>query len=75
MTDEERGFHVAALLDAISGGVWPLMQRELTYQREWLVESLVTQNSDEIRGKIKLIDDLLRLPNTLRRELPDPLPE
>jgi hypothetical protein len=64
-----------ALMTALQGGVWPHLERELEQQRARLVESLISENSEELRGRIKQIDDLLRLPNTLRQELNDPLPE
>jgi len=64
-----------ALMLALQSGVWPHLARELEQQRARLVESLISENSEELRGRIKQIDDLLRLPNTLRQELNDPLPE
>lgn len=67
--------NASALMTALQGGVWPHLTRELEEMRARLVESLISENSEELRGRIKQIDDLLRLPNTLRQELNDPLPE
>lgn len=55
------------LLNAISP-VWPLLAEELLRMRTDHVDRLIAQNSEELRGAVKFIDELLRLPNNLRQE-------
>lgn len=68
MDKNERKGHISVLFGALPAA-WNPLSVELGYLRERYVASLVTQNSEEVRGKIKMIDELLRLPETLRQEL------
>lgn len=68
MEQNERKGHISVLFSALQAA-WKPLETELGYLRERYVASLVTQNSEEVRGKIKMIDELLRLPETLRQEL------
>ena len=64
----ERLGHLTGLTSVLHGA-WPHFAAELEHLREHYVTSLVTVNSEEVRGKVKMIDELLRLPNTLRQEM------
>lgn len=68
MDRNERRSHVSTLFNALPA-TWTPLRVELQQMREQYVVSLVTQNSEEMRGRIKMIDDLLRLPETLRQEM------
>jgi len=47
--------------------VWPTLSAHLTKIREDLVEKLVVREDNEVRGRIKQIDELLDLPNSIIR--------
>lgn len=59
-----------AALNAMDG-VWPHIARELNRERLLKMERLVVAEDQELRGRIKQIDDLLLLPQYLRREITD----
>lgn len=42
--------------------------QELQRKRQSLLLSLVSSNDDEVRGKIKQLDELIRLPEDLQSE-------
>lgn len=65
---EQRLAQVTPLYSAL-GGMWPLLAAELERSKADLVISLISENSEELRGRIKQIDDLLNLPHSLRQEL------
>lgn len=72
-----RQSQAGALLHSL-GGCWAFLVAELEYRRAPLVQALIAENSEELRGRIKEIDDLLRLPHALQQELrliKDSLPE
>ena len=55
-------------LQAMILPAWPLLSKELLYQRnEWL-EKLVVINDEQVRGRIKAIDLMLQLPVELQQE-------
>jgi len=59
-----------ATLNAMDG-VWPHIARELRRERLAQIERLVVAEDQELRGRIKQIDELLLLPQYLRREITD----
>lgn len=70
---------IDAALKAIQPG-WPFFVAELQALIDSRIESLITQNNEETRGRIKALRDLMDLPGTLEAEragilaaeLPDP---
>lgn len=50
-------------------GVWPYICNELQRERLAKMERLVVAEDPELRGRIKQIDDLLQMPQYLRREI------
>lgn len=48
---------------------WDQVAREIDGQIEGLVLSLIAQNNEETRGKIKALRDLRDLPTALKQEL------
>jgi hypothetical protein len=68
MDKNERRAHVGALLNALPAA-WTPLQVELQYLRARYVDDLIVCNNEETRGKVKMIDEMLRLPNTLRQEM------
>lgn len=67
---QKRLAEVAALQNVLPGS-WPHLAAELGRLRERMVEGLIASNNEELRGKVKMIDELLRLPNTLDQESKD----
>ncbi len=59
---------VQATLNAMDG-VWGHIARELQRDRVAKTEALVVAEDQELRGRIKQIDDLLLLPQYLRMEM------
>lgn len=68
MDSRERRGHVTALFSALPGS-WPMLEKELRLLRDRYVIDLIVRDDPEKRGKIKMIDELLRLPETLRQEM------
>lgn len=68
MDSNERRGHVTALYSSLPGS-WPMLEKELTHLREQFVADLIVSNDEQKRGRIKMIDELLRLPETLRQEM------
>lgn len=64
----QRADQVQAVLNALPGA-WAPLAREFERIRAEKVQSLITANNEEVRGGIKLIDEVLQLPNNLRQEL------
>lgn len=58
---------IEAALQAIRPG-WPFFMAELQAQVDDNVERLITQNSEETRGRIKALRDLMNLPEALEAE-------
>ena len=49
--------------------LWPTLRPELERQKLALVDNLVTQENEQIRGRIKQINDFIDLPSALNQEL------
>lgn len=64
----ERQDQVQSALNALVGS-WAPIAREMSRVRAERVEKLITAESEATRGAIKMIDELLQLPNTLQQEL------
>jgi hypothetical protein len=47
---------------------WGPLEKHLRERKADLVLKLVSKNDDEVRGRIKEIDDLLELPERLQQE-------
>ena len=58
---------IDAALQAIRPG-WPFFMAEVQALIDSRVESLITQNNEETRGRIKALRDLMELPATLEAE-------
>lgn len=58
---------IETTLQAIQPG-WPFFVAEVTAQVDQLVVSLIAQNNEETRGRIKALRDLMTLPETLEAE-------
>ena len=49
--------------------LWPIFLPELERRKLELVNSLIMQENEEIRGRIKQINDFIDLPSALNQEL------
>jgi hypothetical protein len=58
---------IDATLKAIQPG-WSFLLAEITTQVDQLVVSLIAQNNEETRGRIKALRDLMNLPELLEAE-------
>jgi hypothetical protein len=58
---------IDAALQAIQPG-WPFFMAELRSRIDQHIESLVSQNNEETRGRIKALRDLMNLPDELASE-------
>ena len=58
---------ISVLLNLIQS--WPTLIPELERRKLELVNSLVMQENEEIRGRIKQINDFIDLPSALYQEL------
>jgi len=58
---------IEAALQAIRPG-WPFFVAEVQARIEQLIGSLIAQNDEETRGRIKALRDLIDLPETLEAE-------
>lgn len=69
LTDELRHRYtvITRTLEAISPG-WPFFMAEVDKKIAELTDSLITQNSEELRGRIKALRDLKDLPSDLQQE-------
>lgn len=68
MDDRERRAHLASLQATIAR-VWRDVEKELEYRIKGLTRQLIDSNSDEIRGRIKALEDLQRLPQKVHEEM------
>ena len=68
MDDRERRAHLASLQTTISR-VWRDVEKELDYKVKGLTRQLIDSNNDEIRGRIKALEDLQRLPQKAFEEM------
>lgn len=64
---QQRYAVVTRTLEAISPG-WPFLCAELDLLITQQTDSLITQNNEETRGRIKALRDLRDLPSTLQSE-------
>ena len=48
--------------------IWSILSKELLSQRQFWAEKLVVINDEQVRGRIKAIDLLLDLPDSLQQE-------
>lgn len=74
---EARLTQITALFSAMQGA-WPAIAVELGLRQQDLIASLISQNNDETRGRIKQLNDLIDLPNSIYQEmqnLKQPLPD
>jgi hypothetical protein len=62
-----RRIQIEAAMKAIQPG-WPFFLAEMQHLIEPLVGSLIAQNNDETRGRIKALRDLMNLPEALEAE-------
>ena len=49
--------------------MWTTLRPELERQKLALVDNLITQENEQIRGRIKQINDFIDLPSALNQEL------
>lgn len=68
MTDAARRAHLVSLHSAISHS-WRDIYHELDERIERLTRQLIDQNSDQLRGRIKELEDLKRLPQLIPEEI------
>lgn len=64
---EARISHIGAALDALRPG-WPFVAQELEARIASLTESLINNNCEQTRGRIKALLDIKNLPDTLHFE-------
>lgn len=55
-------------LEAIRSG-WSFIESELNAKLNMCITSLISQESQDVRGRIKAIQDILDMPSQLRSEL------
>lgn len=70
MAQEERVEHINKTLQAMQTA-WPFFMVELKAKLHDKTESLITQNDDEARGAIKMLRELMELPEALQQERRD----
>ena len=63
----ERKAQLQTLLNAMQN--WPQIRPELERMKAQMVMSLVTSDDEQLRGRIKQLNDILDLPATLFSEL------
>lgn len=67
MDSKDRIAELMALMGGLSAA-WPTLSRHLSARRNDCLEQLVAANDEEIRGRIKELNDLLELPERLQQE-------
>jgi ppGpp synthetase/RelA/SpoT-type nucleotidyltranferase len=67
---ETRLAQIAALRTVLPAS-WAHLAEELRRMRDERLIRLIAQNDEQVRGQVKMIDELLRLPNTLDQEMQD----
>jgi hypothetical protein len=67
MPAQDRVNQITAALDAMRLG-WPFIESEITARIEALTLSLVNNNDEQTRGRIKALRELKELPETLGNE-------
>lgn len=63
MTKDE----ISSLYGALSGA-WPILKPWLQERKDELTALLVSVNDEQTRGRIKELDDILKLPERLQNE-------
>ena len=67
MTPDKRVAAIGSWLESVSGA-WPFLAAELNTRRADLVSRLIATNNEEVRGRIKALDEVLNLPESLSQE-------
>lgn len=67
MSPQERVDQINQQLEAIRSG-WPFFLALLKEKSDSLTESLVAQDNEQTRGRIKQLRELMELPETLTQE-------
>ena len=67
MTPDARISHIGAALDAMRPG-WPFVAQELEARIASLTESLISNNCEQTRGRIKALLEMKNLPEALHDE-------
>ena len=67
MSAQARLAEIGNTLQAIQGG-WPFVLLEINSRIEALTVQLVSQESEQVRGRIKALRDLRDMPETLQQE-------
>lgn len=65
---KNRADDIANWLSSLDGGAWPFLAAELRAKRDALVQQLIGKDNEETRGRIKALQDVLNLPETLSQE-------
>lgn len=71
MTDNAARLTEVDRLLMAADAIWPQLAREIGVMVAQHVETLITQDNPEVRGRIKALRDLLNLPESLRQERAD----
>ena len=66
----KRSSEITRIMAAIAP-CWELIVEELKHRKQSRIEQLIMSNNDEVRGRIKELDDLMLLPGELHQELND----
>jgi hypothetical protein len=67
MTPAERVDQINQQLEALRPG-WPVLAEILREKAEALTVSLIGENNEQTRGRIKALRELMELPETLQQE-------
>lgn len=67
MQTADRINQIDLALGAIQNG-WPFLLAEINERIDSLTQSLIAQNDEQTRGRIKALRDLKELPETLKQE-------
>lgn len=71
MTESPPRLNEVERLLMAADAIWPLLAQEIGKTIAQHVETLITQDNPEVRGRIKALRDLLNLPETLHQERAD----
>lgn len=64
---QERMAQLAPLQQGLEAA-WPTLKPHLEARKADLLKTLVSSNDEQVRGKIKQLDELLELPASLQQE-------